>query len=141
MTLNRRGFLGAVSALAGKRLAAKADAALAQVNVSGLISGGFAPCGPPSSTQAFPEPKPTDWARGLRNAFTRHQVTSMLYELEHHVYQLDPDLAVNRSMSLSAKLVFQRQRNVARRLADLQQEFTYNRMNRLLWDFLGRPFA
>lgn len=139
--MNRRGFLSAlartpvVGALAGKMLADDAMAKLAGVQLSGMTSGaaplavGNGPSGP--------DPTPKDWARGLRDAATRRRVEAMIYELERAVYQLDPDLVAKQSFSLNAKIVFQRQRNVARRLAELQQDYHYRRLSNVLNDFLG----
>lgn len=137
--MNRRGFLSAlartpvVGALAGKMLADDAMAKLAGVQLSGMTSGA-APLG---SYSTGPDPTPKDWARGLRDAATRKRVEAMIYELERAVYQLDPDLVAKRSFSLNAKIVFQRQRNVARRLAELQQDYHYRRLSNVLNDFLG----
>lgn len=137
--MNRRGFLSAlartpvVGALAGKMLADDAMAKLAGVQLSGMTSGA-APLG---SYSTGPDPTPKDWARGLRDAATRKRVEAMMYELERAVYQLDPDLVAKRSFSLNAKIVFQRQRNVARRLAELQEDYHYRRLSNVLNDFLG----
>lgn len=137
--MNRRGFLSAlartpvVGAIAGKMLADDAMAKLAGVQVSGMTSG----AAPLASYSTGPDPTPKDWARGLRDAATRRRVEAMIYELERAVYQLDPDLVAKRSFSLNAKVVFQRQRNVARRLAELQEDYHYRRLSNVLNDFLG----
>ncbi len=45
--------------------------------------------------------------------FARKEIESLFYEEHKHVFRLDPDLANMKSFSLAAKIVYQRQRNVA----------------------------
>lgn len=54
------------------------------------------------------------WA--LKNPELRAELESLVYEDNRHVGWLDHDLASKRSFSLAAKVTFQRQRNVQRRI-------------------------
>lgn len=73
----------------------------------------------------------------LRFPQAREVVTHLLYEEERLVGRIDPDLAVMRSFSLNAKIAFQRQRNVERRLAGMGHEYPYQRINRAIFKVLG----
>lgn len=60
---------------------------------------------------------------------SRAEIESILYEDQRMVWNLDPDLAVLRSISLSAKIAYQRQRNVARQLENaLLDQSPYQRI-------------
>ncbi len=136
--MNRRGFLGAlarapvVGAIAGKALRDEAAAKLAGVSLSGLNGGGPEP---PFSTIGS-EPSPSQWQSLLRDFSKRSQIEAMLYEMNRGVYSLDPDLAVNRSFSLAAKIVYQRQHNVARRIEELQNEHPWRRLNNMVCSWI-----
>lgn len=52
--------------------------------------------------------------KALETKKSRAELEALLYEEHRCVYGLDYDLAANRSMSLAAKVTFQRQRNVKR---------------------------
>lgn len=53
----------------------------------------------------------------LRAKESRRELEIILYENHRTVHGLDHDIAANRSWSLAAKLVYQRQRNVERDIA------------------------
>lgn len=63
----------------------------------------------------------------------KDEVESIIYEEQHHVYRLDADLAGLRSLSLAAKITFQRQRNVKQQIEGRYnlKESTWDRLNKL----------
>lgn len=71
-------------------------------------------------------------AAAMRNKLLRRQIESMLYEQEKRVCCIDPDIAVMRSFSLSAKVTFQRQRNVEKRMEDMALDYPWRRLNRFI---------
>lgn len=54
--------------------------------------------------------------RALNTKQSRQELEALLYQDMRNVYSFDHDLASNRSMSLAAKVCFQRQRNVQREI-------------------------
>lgn len=123
--MNRRGFLAVLSrapvvgAIAGKMMAEQAAGQMAGISLTGGVVG---PSGAPSSTWVN-ENDPTTSQRqlALRIPGVRAQIESLLYEQERRIGFIDPDIAVMRSFSLNAKIVYQRQRMVARELSLLQE--------------------
>lgn len=73
----------------------------------------------------------------LNNPLTRHLYESMVFEQERRVHAVDPDIAVHRSTSLAAKIVYQRQRNVARHFEGIQGEPVWSRMESFFRKTLG----
>lgn len=74
-------------------------------------------CGGPENSQFF-------WdvaKRALTGKDALEEVRAMLYEENKTVVSIDHDIASKRSFSTAAKVVFQRQRNVEQRLADMQK--------------------
>ena len=128
MSLGRRAFLrvAALSPLAAKK-AAEATAA----EMSGTITAGHGKwygsgADPEPNTTA--SPSKTDWRRMLGDAVHRREVESVLFEDERKVGFIDPDIACARSYSLNAKIAYQRQRNVERRLQQLQDEWPWQKL-------------
>jgi hypothetical protein len=124
MSIARRSIL---RMFASAPLVAKATADKAVANLTGIASeglqygGGCAPSGE--------GPKPHEFAAFLRNAVARREIETILYrEQERMVGAIDPDLAALRSFSLNAKITFQRQRNVARRLEEMQRPYSWDRI-------------
>lgn len=124
--MKRRGFLGFLggAAVAGpgmvKGAAAQGMEAMNLGQVSGLM-GGMSTGGyysnetdpaPPSSSSALPPTDPRHWVQRQLTDFLG-QTAEDLWEqrLRTQVQSLDPDLAVNRSFSLSTKIRIQRDRN------------------------------
>lgn len=71
----------------------------------------------------------------IKDPDVKRKLNSLMMETHRTVMWLDADLAVNRSMSLAAKICYQRQRNVDR---DIKQELDrINPWNRLQ-QFLGK---
>lgn len=131
----RRGFLKRMAAapLAGRMAADEAAKALA--GIGGIGVGGY---GPPmttardnlreisaeacATTTGNPA-NPLNWRilrqmkdeaikTALQSPTMRAKLEQTLYRMHRNVHSLDVDLAANRSMSLAAKITFQRQRNV-----------------------------
>lgn len=67
----------------------------------------------------------------------REHVRSVIFEEQQHVGYIDADIAVLRSFSLNAKVTYQRQRNVERRLYQLQHEWPWQRMNTIVSKAIG----
>jgi hypothetical protein len=85
-----------------------ADGELAHVNTSGVLHAG-AGSAPSSKAEANHENRKL----ALNFPDIRAEYESVLYDAYRNVYRLDPDLAIKKSFSLSAKITYQRQRNVA----------------------------
>ena len=66
--------------------------------------------------------------RAFGNADTFETVRSILFEENKIVGAIDHDLASKRSFSLAAKVTFQRQRNVERRIEEMKTEYTGSRI-------------
>lgn len=134
MKIARRGFLRALSAtpLAAKAMADQAAGQLAGLNTESLAGLGSNGCAPPSSAE--PSPAAVDGA--LRFAPNRQALLDLLYEEERVVTRIDPDLAALKSLSLNAKICFQRQRNVERRIQQMTKGYTWRRLDTLLRSFM-----
>ena len=130
--INRRGFLGSMTQapLAAKIATEGQVAELMGVRVDGL-KGGTHPPG-----NASGDSTPDQWARAFRTALFKDTARSMLYEMEHTIWALDVDLASKRSFSMAAKLTFQRQRNVERRLELIQKTPAWLALTKRLKDWL-----
>lgn len=138
--MNRRGFLGVlakapvVGPLLGRQIAQ--DTALRLADVHGLAAGNPESSPPPAGSND--NITASNWRRLLKLAHVRKEAESILFEDERRVRWLDADLAVNRSFSLMAKVTFQRQRNVARRLDDLQVEaYPWQRLTQMAARLIG----
>ncbi len=118
--LGRRGFLrGAIAApFVAKQTAQHAAESLSRVGLTipnqmvGLgtaVNGGI----------GFPGASNAQWAKIIANSAARKELESLYFESERNVSQIDPDISVLRSISLSAKIAYQRQRNVSKRLDGL----------------------
>lgn len=135
MKPNRRGFLQVLggTALAGRKVAEETARKLIGVHIGSgtpliqslgntLKEEGFA--GPIAQSGTDHHRGIVDWQR-LRNKAVeaaladkqqRRELESILYRRYRNVYQLDPDLACNKSFSMAAKLAYQRQRLVENEL-------------------------
>lgn len=142
MSLSRRKILAlmGMSPAAGPlvaKMALDAEMAnLAKVSIAGLQK-------PQGSTYSWGLKEVTlaDNARALAMPLVRREIESLLYEQEQHVGRLDLDLATKRSFSLAAKVTFQRQRNVARRVELMTSEQSYKRVDDLIKSAIGRFFS
>jgi hypothetical protein len=126
MNISRRGLVAGLGALivGGGKAAAKAISLNMALSPSaGMAIGGYATESPPSvryGTRAY-------WAGEVANV--RKYLAKFLkdgaddYRRNVEVTRLDADLAVNRSLSLSAKIAIQRERMVARYVAREEKSF------------------
>ncbi len=123
----RRKFFGiaAVSPLAAKAAAEEAISNTSRVFANGLspfqTSGGI-------SAEWIKEPSNSEWLRAFNNPLTRQVIESHLFESERSVYAIDPDLACLKSLSMSAKITYQRRRNVQRRIDQMTLDYPWNRL-------------
>jgi hypothetical protein len=60
--------------------------------------------------------------KALNTRESRAELESFIYAEHRHIWALDYDLAANRSMSLAAKVAFQRQRLVQRTIEQTVEE-------------------
>lgn len=133
--LARRSFLRALPAL-GFGAKKAAEAAAAKLATTGLLPGeygGSLPSSAPSHTQE-------SLLKALSNQAFRSDLESLAYEENRCIYRIDADLAVLKSLSLNAKITFQRQRNVAAYLHDLGHGSIWSRLQRRIEKHLN-PFA
>lgn len=127
MSLGRRAFLrvAALSPLAAKKAAETTAAELSGTITAGHgnwhgLGGGTPNNGPAVSKES--------WRQLLSNAAHRADAESVIFEDERKVGFIDPDIACARSFSLNAKIAYQRQRNVERRLRQLQEEWPWQKL-------------
>lgn len=98
--------------------------ATALINVGGFSGIGGPPAGPEHANFTKEHYK-------IAFSLAHNYLESLLYETDcKYVYHIDPDLAVKRSFSLSAKITFQRQRNVAQKISELQ---THGAQSKYYW--------
>lgn len=105
-----------------------------------LMAGGFggAGAGAPSSSEEGATPTQDQKRLALRIPVVRSELTSLLYEEQQGYNGLDPDLACLHSMSLNARLAFQRQRNVQRRLKEIEKGWIWQRFDKTVLGAIGR---
>lgn len=134
--MNRRSILKLLGAApVAAPLAAKAASDAAISEMTKLNATGLGASNGPSSMGRL-----TDTASHARAMLKlpkiKDQLITLIYEEERNIYCLDVDIANKHSFSLAAKITFQRQRNVNRRLKLLQEEENvYNRIDRLIQKF------
>lgn len=133
--MNRRGFLQILGAspLAG-RAAAKAVVEQAAANLSGIRGlDTLSNAAPAPSGLNGPDEVPREKvALLLRNAATRDMIKGFLFEQNRRIYAIDPDIAVHRSTSLAAKIVYQRQRVVEQELEHMAKGYFWERLQTVL---------
>ena len=107
------------------------------MKLAGVGSGG-ASHGQPAADQSTGNPPLTEEQRrlALRIPAARTEIETLLYEEQRNVGYLDADLACLHSMSLNARLCFQRQRNVKRRIAEMENGWQWQRLDRAFLRFL-----
>lgn len=126
-----------VGAIAGKQIADEAVGKLISGGHSGLLSGlGASGVTQPAGTSKIALSH-THYQAALRLPAVRSVIEAMLYEESRTVHAIDPDIAVMRSFSLAAKVAYQRQRNVARRLQDMQNPYPWQRITAIVARALG----
>lgn len=140
--MNRRSILQLFAAApVGAPLAAKAAVESAAAELSKINAVGVGEAGPtnPSPGMSLADPTREQTHFALRVPETRAAIVSELYEQERRIWSIEPDLAVKRSFSLSAKIAFQRQRNVERRLAEMEAGLPlWQRLSKLIFDATAR---
>lgn len=70
---------------------------------------------------------PRDIAAALLSPEKRAAIQSVLFEEHRAITALDFDLANSKALSLAAKITYQRQRNVERKLQEMSVEFWWDR--------------
>lgn len=70
----------------------------------------------------------------------REELETLMAENHRYVNHLDPDLAVLRSISLSAKIVYQRKRNIARAMQNYTEDEPWEKLNKL-WARIPKIFG
>lgn len=121
--LSRRGFFGLIpgAAVGGKQ----AIKAAADVASEGLVFGGVGGLdSTPEQGPLLPGPSTTrEWALREMANFANPFYADARREEWGRVNRLDPDIAALRSMSLSARILLQSERNIARQEANQQRWF------------------
>jgi len=125
---SRRKFFGLMAAApaAGRAMAEELMAKQTNIIANGL-SAGYG--NPVASTGGWvSEPTQPQWQIALKNPALKQLIESTLFESEKRVGSIDPDIACMRSFSLNAKIAFQRQRNVALRITQMQEDYPWQQM-------------
>ena len=120
--MKRRAFLSLIGAapLAGRAvaedIAKQAGIEASGLKVNSVLSGSMV-----GNDQSGVGRPPSDMWREAFRVYPelRSQQESTFFEQEK-IGTIDPDIAVYRSFSMAAKIAFQKQRNVARRMDELQ---------------------
>jgi hypothetical protein len=138
----RRSALRALVALpfAGKAAAERAAASLSGIRdglgAAGIYNEPQTSVGHPAT--ASREATNAQITRALLDPKTRQEIESILFQQEYRsVSVIDADIAVHRSFSLSAKIAFQRQRNVERHLEGMSADSPWRQVQNALQKFLG----
>lgn len=79
----------------------------------------------PSAYAASPDAK---FRLALKLPLVRDQLMKLIAEECHFVASIDPDIAILKSVSMSAKIVYQRKRNIARRLEAIENGQVWHRL-------------
>ena len=134
--IGRRKFLQALGAapvaapLLAKQAAEDQIARLTRVgSLSAVVD--IAPCAPSPDRDTVGKFK-----QALTLGFKK-QIESIMYAEEQHVGYIDHDIAVLKAVSLSAKITYQRKRNVERRLKEMSTGvFHWDRLDSALDNLL-----
>lgn len=132
MKATRRRFF----ALAGSApIAAKVAADKAVADLSGIAHGGSGLAfGNPTASAEITQDQ---FRLAFLNPLMRSAIESSLYEQEKWVGHIDVDLASYRSFSMAAKIAFQRQRNVQRRIKNMSEGYSWDRLTKLVKKAIG----
>lgn len=134
MKASRRSFFGLMAA---SPLAAKAAAEDVLAKQAGIEISQRASAGAIYGSVSAPDLTQDQMRRLLARPLTRKFYESALYESERRVGFIDHDIAAPRSISLAAKIVYQRQRNVAAVIHADQHGWIWNRTRDWLRDAVG----
>lgn len=137
--MKRRGFLGLLggAAVAGPSMAKQAVASMAELSLpSGLaINGGLSTV---ASQLAYPTAPLKAWSPASEAADLGQMLIDLMGRKDHeqraakqYINGLDPDLAVNRSMALHAKMAIQRRREYWRSV-ETERSWLQQRIDQLL---------
>jgi hypothetical protein len=109
MTFGRRNFLrGVVAApFAAKQVAEQAASRLSGISIGHLAGSNQIGINQPP---ALAQPSNLQWLKVIDDKTLRRELESIYYERERQVSAIDPDIACLRSVSLSAKIAYQRER-------------------------------
>lgn len=137
--IGRRKFLGAIAAAP---MAASAIAQETAANLSGLSINGAAKslgsiAGVNQGLGSYSQTKAPDYKSLFSNPAFRQGYEALIYERERRVGAIDPDISCMRSFSLSAKITFQRQRNVQREIEQMQLDNPWSRAQDFISKALG----
>jgi hypothetical protein len=132
--MNRRNVLSLLGSLpvVGPKLAPQLAQKLADDNKAALLGGVRASGLGPPPTPLEGQGHYTQRQLALQLPWVRDELRSLFYERHHTISYLDPDLAVLKSVSLSAKICYQRQRNVEREINEFVTVPIWHRMSTLL---------
>jgi len=129
--VGRRGFLRVLglAPIAGKAVADKAIADATGFNALGSV--GLQRYGNPDAPSPLNVADAAKRRSSLLNFFSRFRLPQ--WEIDQirrdtAVYALDPDIAALRSFSMSVKICMQRERNVARRIEQLERQPAYEEL-------------
>lgn len=142
--MNRRSVLGAIgiAPFAGKTIAGTAIGGQLGVK-SASLAGSFGEM----PAQDSPKAPLIDRTQAMRMVLADKEaiaeIRNELFEEHRIVHAIDPDIAIMKSWSDMAKITFQRQRNVERAMAELQeqrldrpQQYIHTltkQLNKLMW--------
>jgi hypothetical protein len=138
--MKRRGVLGLLGGAlaAGPSMAKEAVSSIGSMQVPGAIEGAMNIGGQIGNYDAYPSNTAydhTDWLKDRLLELTGMDAEARRERMEGTwVQSLDPDLAVNRSFSLSTKVQIQKRRNFEKQLESEKRSIT-----RQIADFMKQP--
>lgn len=118
--------------LAAKLAGDQATADLAMINLKGhfpSVPDGYAVPGN-APTEGITE---AQRRLAIKIPWVRDQIKEIFREDSYYVGGIDHDIANKRSWSVAAKVTFQRQRNIERKLDQCVKEYTWNRISKI-WE-------
>lgn len=136
MKVGRRGFLGFMAAAPVASTMVAKEVAEGGALTAGREAGSIRVLGD-GVPSGYIQPSSEQRRAALMLPWVRDQIEALVREEHHGVYRIDPDIAIHRSVSLSAKIAFQRQRNVERRMKEIESEYAYERINKTIFAALG----
>lgn len=141
MRLARRNFLKAIPAapFAARKIAESAAANLSQIGMASASENGVgAQLWRTAPVETLSAPSSNQWAKILGDRILHGEIESLYFEQEKSISKIDPDIAVLRSVSLNAKIAYQRERNVRVRLNGLgEPEGWWGRYNKFMKKAFG----
>mgnify|MGYP001557758136 FL=1 len=123
--MNRRSVLGLLGSVpvVGPTLAAKLQHEKLSGELSGLQTDGLSyGTGAPSPPDEYSVAALRQKRAAMQLPWIREVVEASMRDQTRYVGTLDPDLAILKSVSLSAKICYQRERNVQRAISEYGRE-------------------